>query len=77
MHELRVLQRVPGLALKTTTKTAALFDPARPSKGERMKTLNIVFTLLAWTAAGFALWAIFPVVMKLIGLLTTLHNAWS
>ena len=65
------------MELKTTTKSAALFDPARPSKGEEMKTLNIVFTLLVWTAAGFALWAIFPVAMKLIGLLTTLHNAWS
>jgi len=42
-----------------------------------MKTLNLVFTVLVWAAAGFALWAIFPVLMKLIGLLTKLHNAWS
>ena len=42
-----------------------------------MKTLNLVFTLLVWTVVGFALWAIFPVVMKVIALLTKLHNAWS
>ena len=79
MRELRVLQRVPGLALKNKneTKSAALFNPARRWKGESMKTLNIVFTVLVWTVVGFALWAVFPVVMKVIALLTKLHNAWS
>lgn len=42
-----------------------------------MRALNIIFTVLVWSAAGFALWAIFPVVLKLIGLLTKLHDAWS
>lgn len=42
-----------------------------------MKTLHIVFAMLVWTAVGFGLWAIFPVVMKLIGLLMKLHDAWS
>ena len=78
MRGLRVLQRVPGVALKQTTKekSAALFDPARPLKGENMKALQTVFSVLAWIAVGFALWAIFPVVMKLIGLLTKLHDSW-
>lgn len=42
-----------------------------------MKTLNTVFSVLIWTAAGFVLWAVFPVVMKVIALLMKLHNAWN
>ena len=51
-----------------------LFNPARPSKGEKMKTLSLVFTVLAWIAAGVALWAIWPFLLKLFALAQHIHS---
>ena len=41
-----------------------------------MKTLQTVFTVFAWIALGFVLWAIFPILMKLFALGSKLHNSW-
>ena len=41
-----------------------------------MKTLSLVFTVLAWIAAGIALWAIWPLLVKLYALAQHLHNLW-
>lgn len=53
------------------------FNPARPLKGEKMKTLSIVFTVIAWIAAGVALWAIWPLLVKFYALAQHLHALWS
>ena len=41
-----------------------------------MKTLSLVFTVLAWIAAGIALWALWPLILKLFALAQNLHAAW-
>ena len=41
-----------------------------------MKALNITLTVLAWVAAGFVLWAIFPILVKVFILACKLHNSW-
>ena len=46
-------------------------------KGEiEMKALQITLTVLAWIAVGFALWAIFPLLVKVFALASKLHNSW-
>ena len=42
-----------------------------------MKALHNTLTILAWTAAGFALWAIFPLLAKVFALGSKLHYAWA
>lgn len=64
------------MALKNEKETAVPFNPARPLKGEKMKTLSLVFTVLAWIAAGIAVWAIWPLLVKLYALAQHLHNLW-
>ena len=41
-----------------------------------MKTLSLVLTVLAWIAAGVALWALWPLILKLFALAQHLHAAW-
>ena len=80
MRELRVLPRVPGLALKTK-HVAALFHPgvARKKK-ERIqpmdffKILNIAGTILAWIIVLAVVWAAAPVIMKLFVVVQSIHN---
>jgi len=40
----------------------------------KMKALNIVLTVLAWTVAGFVLWSILPLLLKLLDLGNKLHH---
>ena len=41
-----------------------------------MKNLQIAFAVLAWITAGFVLWSIFPLLLKVFALGRHLHNAW-
>jgi hypothetical protein len=46
-------------------------------KEKKMKALHITLTVLAWIAVGVALWAIFPLLVKVFALASKLHYAWS
>jgi hypothetical protein len=41
-----------------------------------MKALHITLTMLAWIAVGFALWAVWPLLAKVVALACKLHNSW-
>ena len=41
-----------------------------------MKSLHITLTMLAWIAVGFALWTVWPLLVKAVALAFDLHNSW-
>ena len=41
-----------------------------------MRALNILLGIIGWTLAGFILWAIFPLLVKLWDLGNRLHHLW-
>ena len=42
-----------------------------------MRALNILLGIIAWTIAGFVLWAIYPLLIKLLELGNRLHHFWQ
>ena len=42
-----------------------------------MRALNILLGIIAWTLAGFVLWAIYPLLIKLLELGNRLHHFWK
>ena len=65
MHQLRVLSGMPRLALKPT-----LFM-------DFFKILNTAGAILAWLIVVIVLWAIGPLLLKILSLLGGLHSLGS
>jgi hypothetical protein len=41
-----------------------------------MKALNVVLGIIGWSLAAFVLWAIYPLLLKLLELGNRLHHLW-
>jgi hypothetical protein len=82
MRQLRVLKCVPPLVLNLARKTARRRSNRRghhQHKGnhKNMKTLDTIMTLLSWIVLAIVLYALAPVLIKLIAVAQGVHHVFG
>jgi hypothetical protein len=74
----RIEKRVPPLE-QTQDNCPSLFEPARAHNGKEVfiKILDTIMALLAWVVFALVLWAIMPLLLKLVALANGVNHLFG